>query len=149
MFDQKTRDFEQNRKTLEGIAYRMLGTLDDARDIVQDTYLKWEKTDIHTIANPRAWLVTVCSRLALNRMQAAQTKRETYFGIWLPEPLLGGNDMVSDAQMELDESVSMAHSLWKPCLRLNERCICSMKSSIIPMMKLRVYCQKRVQMFGK
>lgn len=108
MQDKKTQLFEQHRTTLEGIAYRMLGSLADAADIVQDTYLKWQDEKISDINEPRAWLITVCSRLALNVLQSARVKRETYFGVWLPEPFI--NEYQSDAseQLELDESISVA-----------------------------------------
>ena len=64
MLDPHTAIFEQHRRTLEGIAYRMLGTLAEARDVVQETWLKWHAADIGTLESPRAWLITVCSRLA-------------------------------------------------------------------------------------
>jgi len=104
----KTQLFEQNRTALEGIAYRMLGSLSDAADIVQDTYLKWQDEDLNNIEEPRAWLITVCSRLALNTLQSARVKREAYFGVWLPEPLI--NEQYTDVsdQHDLDESISVA-----------------------------------------
>ncbi len=104
----KTRAFEENRRTLEGIAYRMLGTLADARDVVQDTYLKWNAADVAGIESPRAWLITVCSRTALNLLQSARRQRETYVGEWLPEPLPQEGGFDQAARMELDESVSVA-----------------------------------------
>lgn len=104
----KTQIFEENRRTLEGIAYRMLGTLADARDVVQDTYLKWNEVDAATLRSPRAWLITVCSRKALNLLQSARQQRETYVGEWLPEPLPEGALFDLSAGMVLDESISMA-----------------------------------------
>lgn len=104
----KTLIFEENRRTLEGIAYRMLGTLADARDVVQDTYLKWNEVDAATLRSPRAWLITVCSRKALNLLQSARQQRETYVGEWLPEPLPEGASFDLSARMELDESISIA-----------------------------------------
>jgi len=104
----KTLIFEQNRRTLEGIAYRMLGTLADARDVVQDTYLKWNEADAAALRSPRAWLITVCSRKALNLLQSAKRQRETYVGEWLPEPLPEGAAFDLSARMELDESISIA-----------------------------------------
>lgn len=92
MLDQKTQLFEQNRHQLEGIAYRMLGTLSDAKDVVQETYIKWKEVETQEIQNPKAWLITVCSRLALNVVQSARLKRESYYGIWLPEPFRGENN---------------------------------------------------------
>lgn len=104
----KTLVFEQNRRTLEGIAYRMLGTLADARDVVQDTYLKWHAADVSAVQSPRAWLITVCSRTALNLLQSARKRRETYVGEWLPEPLPQEASFDHAARMELDQSVSVA-----------------------------------------
>lgn len=104
----KTVVFEQNRRTLEGIAYRMLGTLADARDVVQDTYLKWNAADVSAVLSPRAWLITVCSRTALNLLQSARRRRESYVGEWLPEPLPQDASFDHAARMELDESVSVA-----------------------------------------
>ncbi len=104
----KTRIFEDNRRTLEGIAYRMLGTLADARDVVQDTWLKWSEADTAAIQSPRAWLITVCSRKALNLLQSARRQREHYVGEWLPEPLPEDASFDLAARMELDESVSVA-----------------------------------------
>ena len=108
MQDHRTTLFEQHRRTLEGIAYRMLGTLAEARDVVQETYLKWHEAEIETLDSPRAWLITVCSRLALNQLQSARKQREIYVGEWLPEPF---PDEVADdpaQQHALDDSVSIA-----------------------------------------
>lgn len=108
MLDQHTAVFEQHRRTLEGIAYRMLGTLTEARDVVQETWLKWHAADIGTLESPRAWLITVCSRLALNQLQSARRQREIYVGEWLPEPV--ADDVVDDPahQHAIDDSVSIA-----------------------------------------
>lgn len=99
--------FERTRRLLEGIAYRMLGTLADAQDVVQETYLRWMAADYDEIRDPKAWLVTVCTRLATNTLQSARVRRETYVGTWLPEPFVA-NDVGADARGELDESVSLA-----------------------------------------
>ncbi|MCG8427541.1 MAG: RNA polymerase sigma factor SigJ [Chromatiales bacterium] len=124
MLDQKTAIFEQNRSTLEGIAYRMLGMLAEAQDIVQDTYLKWQETDLDTIQNPRAWLITVCSRLALNAANSARMQRENYVGTWLPEPFIH-NDVGQDisTEIELDETLSVALLLALEKLSPTERAI--------------------------
>lgn len=108
MLDDKTDIFEQHRATLEGVAYRMLGTLSEASDVVQDTYIKWHASQTDDIENSRAWLITVCSRLALNLLQSARSKRESYFGVWLPEPFMSDHSGDATSQMELDESISIA-----------------------------------------
>jgi RNA polymerase sigma-70 factor (ECF subfamily) len=80
--------FEAARPRLLGLAYRMLGTLADAEDAVQEAFLKWHAADHGTILNPDAWLTTVTSRLALDRLRAAQRRREDYIGPWVSEPLV-------------------------------------------------------------
>lgn len=106
--DAKTAIFEDNRRRLEGLAYRMLGTLADARDVVQDTYLKWHDVDLGTVRDARAWLVTVCSRLALNTMKSARSRRETYVGTWLPEPFVDDRARNPADQSQIDDTVSVA-----------------------------------------
>jgi RNA polymerase sigma-70 factor (ECF subfamily) len=100
------RAFEASRRLLEGIAYRMLGTLADAQDVVQETHMRWLTVDVSEIRDSRAWLVTVCTRLATNALKSARLRRETYVGTWLPEPVV--LDTSADAQLVLDESVSLA-----------------------------------------
>lgn len=105
----KTRIFEEHRSLLHGIAYRMLGTLADAEDVVQDTYLRLRKSDLKTIRDPRAWLVTTCSRLALDLMKSARVRRESYSGTWLPEPFLETSQAADPAQqLSIDDTVSTA-----------------------------------------
>ena len=108
MTDERTLIFEKNRQTLEGIAYRMLGDLSDARDVVQETYLKWREVDFSSLHSPRAWLITVCSRTALNQLQSARARRELYVGTWLPEPYLDTLSQDPSVQIELDDTVSVA-----------------------------------------
>ena len=81
-------DFEAARPRLLGLAYRMLGTVADAEDVVQEAYLRWHATDHDAIERPEAWLTTVTSRLALDRLRSAQHRRESYVGPWLAEPVL-------------------------------------------------------------
>lgn len=100
--------FENHRPVLTGIAYRMLGTCTDAQDIVQETYLKWSQTDLQAVREPRAWLVTTCSRLALNALQSARLRRENYVGAWLPEPLVDNNTPGPADTAQIDETVSVA-----------------------------------------
>ena len=108
MSDDRGQTFEQHRRTLEGLAYRMLGSLAEAHDVVQETYLKWHGADLDTIREPRAWLITVCSRLALNELRSARRRREVYVGEWLPEPFPDGAGGDPEARVELDDSLSMA-----------------------------------------
>lgn len=83
-----TAEFERHRRRLFGLAYRMLGSVGDAEDAVQDTYLRWHRTDRAAIQTPEAWLVTACTRLCIDRLRAAKLERENYPGTWLPEPLV-------------------------------------------------------------
>src|SRR5690242_7130264 len=80
--------FQALRPRLFGIAYRMLGTRADAEDVLQDAWLRWSRTDASTLQSVEAWLVTVVTRLAIDRLRAAKTEREAYVGWWLPEPLV-------------------------------------------------------------
>ena len=77
-----------HRRLLFGTAYRMLGTVSDAEDVLQDTWLAWQGVQRDTVANPRAYLVRMVTNLSLNRLTSARATRETYVGPWLPEPLL-------------------------------------------------------------
>jgi RNA polymerase sigma-70 factor (ECF subfamily) len=98
--------FQAHRALLLGIAYQVLGSSAEAEDVVQETWLRWDRADRAGIASPRAWLVKVATRLALDRLRSARARREHYVGPWLPEPLVTGPDVAEDA--ELAESVSMA-----------------------------------------
>lgn len=102
------RIFEEHRLLLQGIAYRMIGTMAEAQDVVQDTYLKWSRADTRIIRDPRAWLVTACSRQALDVLKSARVRRESYCGVWLPEPFLDAHPHDPAEQLRVDESVSVA-----------------------------------------
>lgn len=98
--------FEDQRGLLLGASYRMLGSVSDAEDIVQETWLRWTRADAATIDSPRSWLLTVASRLCLDRLKSARVQREQYYGTWLPEPFLEEKKTMPTTQ--LDESVSIA-----------------------------------------
>jgi len=97
--------FEAERPRLLGLAYRMLGSVTDAEDVVQDAWLRWQGADRSTIDNPAAWLTTVTSRLGLDRLRAQQRRREEYVGPWLPEPMAGGPG--PEERAELAESLTL------------------------------------------
>jgi RNA polymerase sigma-70 factor (ECF subfamily) len=82
--------FEQHRPMLLGLAYRLLGSMWDAEDVVQEAYLRWTRADRESVREPRAFLVTVVSRLALDQLRSARVTREAYVGPWLPEPVDAG-----------------------------------------------------------
>jgi len=80
--------FTACRPRLLGIAYGLLGELTEAEDVAQDAWLRWQQADAEAVRNPEAFLVTVTTRLALDRLRSARARREVYVGPWLPEPLL-------------------------------------------------------------
>ena len=86
--------FESHRKFLLGVAYRMLGSIADAEDIVQTAYVRWTTAETTEVTDPRAYLARVVSRLCLDRMKSAAMKRERYVGTWLPEPVVEPADAV-------------------------------------------------------
>ncbi len=85
--DEAVRIFAEQRGRLFGIAYRMLGTVSDAEDLVQEAWIRWQNTDRGDVEEPAAFLATVITRLSINVLQSARVKRETYIGPWLPEPV--------------------------------------------------------------
>ncbi|MEU5860742.1 RNA polymerase sigma-70 factor [Nonomuraea sp. NPDC047529] len=100
-------DFEEYRPMLLGLAYRLLGSMWDAEDVVQEAWLRWEGTDRSRIREPRAFLLTVVSRLALDQLRSARVRREAYTGPWLPEPVATGQAGPLDTA-ELRDTVSFA-----------------------------------------
>ncbi|WP_234186958.1 sigma-70 family RNA polymerase sigma factor [Shinella sp. NM-101] len=86
--DPATDVFEAQRPRLLRLAYRMLGSHAEAEDIVQDAWLRWHRSDRAAVAEPAAWLTRIVSRLCLDAMKSARARRETYPGMWLPEPLI-------------------------------------------------------------
>jgi RNA polymerase sigma-70 factor (ECF subfamily) len=97
-----TDDFESHRQFLIGVAYRMLGSFAEAEDIVQDAFLRWSATDRGSVEHPRAFLARIVSRLCLDRMKSAASRREQYVGTWLPEP------MVAPPSEPLGDDLSLA-----------------------------------------
>jgi RNA polymerase sigma-70 factor (TIGR02957 family) len=100
--------FDQHRRLLFTVAYQMLGSVADAEDAVQDAWLRWSAADRDDVADPKAYLVRVVSRLALDRLGAARTRRETYVGPWLPEPLVTDTAPDPGEAAEVAEQVSLA-----------------------------------------
>jgi RNA polymerase sigma-70 factor (ECF subfamily) len=82
--------FDQYRSLLFSVAYRMLGTVADAEDMLQETFMRWQQASDREIRSPRAYLVTIISRLCINHLQSARVQREEYVGTWLPEPIVTG-----------------------------------------------------------
>ncbi|KUN06270.1 RNA polymerase subunit sigma-24 [Streptomyces yokosukanensis] len=109
--DTATDVFEDHRRLLMGVAYRMLGRVADAEDVVQDAWLRWSGADHAEIRAPRAYLVRITTRLAIDRLRQVRTRGEAYVGPWLPEPYLTEfGDLAPDAadRAVLADSVSLA-----------------------------------------
>jgi RNA polymerase sigma-70 factor, ECF subfamily len=100
--------FNQYRGLLFSIAYRMVGTVTDAEDLLQESFIRWQQAADREIRSPKAFLITIVSRLCINHLQSARVQREEYVGEWLPEPL--ATDPASDPSgvLRADESISMA-----------------------------------------
>ncbi len=98
--------FVEHRALLFGAAYRMLGTVSDTEDILQDAWLKWHEVERGSVTHPKAYLVRAVTNLALNRLTSARATRETYIGPWLPEPVLTEPTAAQEAEMA--DSVSTA-----------------------------------------
>ena len=100
--------FDQYRGLLFSVAYRMLGSVADAEDMLQETFIRWQQASDEDIRSPRAYLVTIISRLCLNHLQSARVQREEYVGQWLPEPIVTGTGTDPLELLRVDESLSMA-----------------------------------------
>ncbi len=111
-------DFQAHRPLLISIAYRMLGSMAEAEDIVQDAWLRWQAPPDQPVESPRAWLSTVVTRLCLDQLKSARVQRESYVGPWLPEPTRTDQPPVRDA-----ESISMAFLLLLESLSPVERAV--------------------------
>ncbi len=98
--------FVANRNLLFTVAYEMLGSAADAEDVLQETWLRWADVDQAMVRDPRAYLVRIVTRQALNRLRTLARRREDYVGAWLPEPVLTSPDVSAD--LELAESLSIA-----------------------------------------
>lgn len=104
----QTDVFASTRPLLFSIAYRMLGSVMDAEDLVQEAYLRWQEAPAVEVRSPRAYLTTIVTRLAINQLRSARQRRETYVGPWLPEPLVTDTAPDPSEPVELAESLSMA-----------------------------------------
>ena len=100
--------FEPYRRHLLGLAYRMLGSIADSEDAVQETYLRWHKADRDSVSNARAFLMTTTSRICLDMLTSARARREEYVGPWLPEPVLDTAALAPDSRTDLAEDLSVA-----------------------------------------
>jgi len=115
--------FDEYRSLLFSIAYRMLGSVADAEDMLQETFIRWQQAPEQEIRSPRAFLVTIISRLCISHLQSARARREEYVGQWLPEPVVTapGSDPLEN--LRVDESLSVAFLLMLERLTPVERAV--------------------------
>jgi len=106
--DDPTLTFDSHRRRLQGIAYRMLGSVAEAEEVVQDAWLRWHDADKNSFDSAEAWLVTVVTRLSIDRLRAAKVQREHYIGTWMPEPVLTEAPDTPEQLLERADSVSVA-----------------------------------------
>lgn len=100
-------DFEPRRRHLMAVAYRLVGSLAEAEDLVQEAYLRWHDTDRSAIHNVRAFLSKVLVRLCLDHLKKARVRREQYVGEWLPEPVLDDEALTAETASELADDLSV------------------------------------------
>lgn len=115
MTDATAAGFETHRSYLTRLAYRMLGSLSDAEDVVQDAWLRWHDSAPEAVSSPRAWLSRVVTRLCLDVMKSARRRRESYVGAWLPEPLIEEIGGVPNG----DEAIDVPYALQLALERLS------------------------------
>jgi len=113
--------FTSERPRLFAIAYRMLGSASDAEDVLQDAWLRYRGADQADIRSPKAFAMTIVTRLCLDRLKSARAARETYVGPWLPEPVLTGDASRPDLQVERSETVTLAFLVLLEALSPEER----------------------------
>jgi RNA polymerase sigma-70 factor (ECF subfamily) len=123
MANQGVEFFEKHRPLLFGIAYRMLGSVADAEDMVQETFLRWQKSAPAGVKSADAWLVTVITRLCINHLKLARVQREQYVGVWLPEPLVAEYAPNPRENVEQSESLSIAFLVILETLSPTERAV--------------------------
>jgi RNA polymerase sigma-70 factor, ECF subfamily len=121
--DSRLAAFEHHRRLLFSIAYRMLGSVADAEDTLQEAFIRWQQASQADIRSPKAFLVTIVSRLCLTQLESARVRRETYIGEWLPEPLVTDTRRNAADILYVEQSVSMALMLLLERLTPVERAV--------------------------
>ena len=119
--------FNTDRPLLFSIAYRMLGSASDAEDVLQDAWLRYRAADRSSIRSPKAFATTIVTRLCLDRLKSAKTKREEYIGPWLPEPVLTSEVEGPEAMLQRAESVTLAFLVLLEKLSPEERAVLLLK----------------------
>jgi len=115
--------FNQERKLLFAIAYRMTGSVVDSEDLLQETFLRWQNASDEEITSPQAYLCTILTRLAIDYLRSAKVRREVYVGPWLPEPLLSSEELTPLDTYEQQESISNAFLVLLETLSPVERAV--------------------------
>jgi RNA polymerase sigma-70 factor (ECF subfamily) len=113
--------FNEHRRLLFSLAYRMLGVVADAEDMVQEAFLRWNAASDEEIKAPKAYLSTIVTNLCINYLQSARVKREEYIGPWLPEPLISDENQDPMRSIQLADSLSMAFMILLESLTPTER----------------------------
>ena len=113
--------FNQYRPRLTAIAYRMLGSRADAEDVLQEAYIRWMSADVSELRNPEAWLVTVTTRLSIDRLRLAKKEREQYVGQWVPEPWVMEHAPSAEHSLEMAGDISIAFLIVLEHLAPDER----------------------------
>lgn len=108
MTDDPAATFEPHRRRLLGLAYRMLGSMAEAEDAVQEAYLRWHAVDRAGVEAPRAFLMATTTRICLDVLKSARARREQYVGPWLPDPVVDTASLAPDARTALAEDLSVA-----------------------------------------
>src|SRR5215212_10910517 len=138
-----TRVFDEHRELLMGVAYRVLGRVSDAEDVVQEAWLRWAKVDPAEVTDPRSFLVRVTTRLAIDRLRRVKARRESYVGPWLSEPLITSRDVAED--VALAESVSMAMLVVLETLSPLERAVFVLRGCYEPVRRMPAACCRKRQ----
>jgi RNA polymerase sigma-70 factor (ECF subfamily) len=100
--------FEAHRRQLTGLAYRMLGSLAEAQDVVQEAYLRWHQAERARVDDVRAFLSRIVARLCLDHLKSARVRHEQYVGPWLPEPVLDSSALAADGKSDYGQDLSVA-----------------------------------------
>ena len=119
--------FQEQRPRLFSIAYRILGSANDAEDVLQDAWVKFDRAQTEDLRSPQAFATTIVTRLCLDRLKSARARREEYVGPWLPEPVLTASAQTPDLLAERSESVTLAFLLLLEVLSAEERAVFVLK----------------------
>ncbi|MBA4208529.1 MAG: RNA polymerase subunit sigma-24 [Parvibaculum sp.] len=110
--------FERHRARAFKIAYRILGSVADAEDVVQEAWLRWQNTDRRDVRNPEAWLVTTVARIGIDQLRSARARREIYIGPWLPEPIV---ELAEEQGTSPEDRLALADDISIALLHMLER----------------------------